>query len=59
MYRKHWCYIKFGDLAISAEIAKLNARKDFSRHHNTLGLRIGKFKTANIFVGGSTAKIAK
>ena len=52
--------LKFGDLAIGAEIAKLN---DFSRYRNTLGLRIGKkiakFKTANIFVGGSTAKIAK
>ena len=37
---KYWCYIKFGDLAIGAEIAKLN---DFSRYRNTLGLRrIGK-----------------
>ena len=65
-YRKHgniWCYIKFGDLAIGAEIAKLNARKRFFASSQyirpTHRKKITKFKTANIFVGGSTAKIAK
>ena len=54
-------HYKFGDLAIGAEIAKLN---DFTRYRNTLGLymhrkKVAKFLTTNIFVGGSTAKIAK
>ncbi|MCG8622517.1 MAG: hypothetical protein MJE68_11055, partial [Proteobacteria bacterium] len=59
-----WHYIKFGDLAIGAEIAKLNARKRFFAPSQyirpTHRKKIAKFKTANIiFVGGSMAKIAR